>query len=130
MTITARPRPDTTRGTTDRVKTGCGNFYITVNWGEMGVCEVFAQMGKAGGCVCAQTEAICRLASLALRGGLGVEKVVQQLVGIQCPLPMWENGVQVVSCADAVAKVLQKRAKKGDEDGNGEDDGNGPPTGK
>ena len=97
-----------TTGVTERVTTGCGYIYVTVNADERGICEVFSSLGKAGGCASAQLEATCRLISLALRSGVGVAKVVRQLRGIRCPSIAWENGKAVLSCSDAIASVLEK----------------------
>ena len=52
------------------MRTGDGTLYVTVNEDENGLCEVFTAIGKAGGTVAAQTEAISRLISLALRSGV------------------------------------------------------------
>ena len=65
-----RPRPAITRGVTERIRTGDGSLFITINEDEAGMCEVFASLGKAGGAAAAQSEAMCRLISLALRSGL------------------------------------------------------------
>jgi len=103
-----RERPKVTRGVTERVSTGCGYIYVTVNFDDQGIFEVFATLGKAGGCAAAQLEAISRLISLALRSGIEVDSIVRHLRGIRCPFIAWEKGHAVLSCADAIASVLQK----------------------
>ncbi|MFC2052512.1 vitamin B12-dependent ribonucleotide reductase, partial [Chloroflexota bacterium] len=109
--IAPRKRSKVTSGITERVTTGCGYIYVTVNSDEKGICEVFSTLGKAGGCASAQLEATCRLISLALRARVDVTKVVRQLRGIRCPSIAWEEGKAVLSCADAIASVLEKHIK-------------------
>ena len=105
---TPRQRPKVTKGVTERVNTGCGYIYVTVNFDEQGICEVFSSLGKAGGCASAQLEATCRLISLALRSGIETASITKQLRAIRCPSVAWEQGKLVLSCSDAIGSVLEK----------------------
>jgi ribonucleoside-diphosphate reductase alpha chain len=110
--LAPRKRPKVTRGVTERVNTGCGYIYVTVNFDSKGISEVFTTLGKAGGCAAAQLEAISRLTSVALRSGIDIDSIVKHLRGIRCPSIAWEQGHAILSCADAIASVLEKYAKK------------------
>ena len=101
-----RLRPTQTLGLTRRIKTGEGTLYITINEDEQGLCEVFTTIGKAGGNAAAQSEAISRLISLALRSGVNPQSIVRQLKGISGPNPTWEDGRLILSTPDAIGKAL------------------------
>jgi len=105
--ITPRPRPQVTMGVTEKIKIGCGNLYVSVNADEQGICEVFTNTGRAGGCA-SQSEATARLISIALRSGLAVEAIIEQIRGIRCPACIRREGVNVTSCPDAISKVIKK----------------------
>ena len=96
-----------TTGITERVKIGCGNLYITVNYDDKGICEIFTNTGKAGGCP-SQSEATARLASIALRSGIDVRSIIDQLKGIRCPSTIRQSGMKCTSCPDAIAKAIER----------------------
>jgi ribonucleoside-diphosphate reductase alpha chain len=115
-----RSRPAITTGLTEKVKIGCGNLYITANYDEKGICEVITNLGRAGGCP-SQSEATSRIISIALRSGVKVEAIIEQLRGIRCHSTLSQRAkgnqeIKVLSCPDAIARTLEKLMDMG---GNG-----------
>ncbi len=107
---TTRPsRPRLLTGETERMDTGCGKLFVIMNDDEHGPREVFANMGKAGGCASSNTEALGRLISLALKKGASPADVVGQLKGIRCHVPYGVGPNATLSCADAIGKAIERR---------------------
>ena len=112
--LVPRQRPESVKGLTDRVRTGHGNMFVTVNYDEDGnPFEVFTTHGKAGGCDAAHLDGISRLISMAFRSGVDPNQVVEQLEGITC-CPVWDGGTLVRSAEDALARVLRKHLADGE----------------
>jgi ribonucleoside-diphosphate reductase alpha chain len=103
-----KQRPKQLSGHTYQITTGCGKIYITINEHDGKPFEIFATIGKAGGCACAQTEAIGRLVSLGLQRGIVSSHFIKSLSGICCHSALIADGDKIMSCADAVAKVLKE----------------------
>jgi ribonucleoside-diphosphate reductase alpha chain len=106
ITREVKNRPQVLKGVTEKIKTGYGNLYVTINILDGKPFEVFAQIGKSGYSTMADTEAICRLVSLAFRSGVPVKKVINQLKGIGGSSPVFGNGGLISSIPDAIAHVL------------------------
>jgi len=104
------PRPVSTHGMTHRLDTSCGKLYLTINYqpdnGE--IIETFITTGSDGGCL-VYTEAASRMISLAIRGGIAVDEIVEQLLSTHsCPSYMLAKGKgrklsPGKSCASAIA---------------------------
>ncbi len=108
-----RNRPDIVFGFTQKVKTGLGDLYLTVNEIDGKPFEVFATIGKSGRSVTAKAEAIGRLVSLALRAGVEVSSIVGQLKGIGGENPVFQKKGLLLSIPDAVSWVLENRYLQG-----------------
>ena len=105
--IRARERQKVTTGTTEKVRIGCGNLYVTVNSDDLGICEVFTSLGRAGGCP-SQSEATSRLISLGLRAGIDIEEITEQLKGIRCMSSIRSKQAEVLSCPDPIGRAIEK----------------------
>ncbi|MHA2155528.1 MAG: ribonucleotide reductase N-terminal alpha domain-containing protein [Candidatus Hodarchaeales archaeon] len=115
-----RHRPSVTQGITERVRVGCGtNLFITINEDEEGLTELFLSLGKSGGCVASHIEAMGRLISLTLRSRIEPEEIILQLKAIRCPSPTFGPDGPVLSCADAVAKSVERFIERYSQNGNG-----------
>jgi ribonucleoside-diphosphate reductase alpha chain len=106
--VRVEERPVRLEGFTEKVRTGYGNLYVTVNVRDGLPFEVFAHIGKSGYTTMADTEAICRLVSLALRSQVPVEQVIRQLRGIGGASQVYSNGSRISSIPDAIAQVLNR----------------------
>lgn len=104
-------RPRVLGGLTIGVKTGCGNMYVQLNWYNGRLFEVFATLGRSGGCAMASNEALTRSVTTGLRWGSGVpiSEYIDQLLNIKCPNQVLiPKDRTVLSCADGLARVLRE----------------------
>ena len=103
-----RPRPDTLIGLTKMQHTGDGKLYVTMNYDEEGLREVFPVVGRSGGTIFSLTEAIGRLISLALQYHVPVREIVHKLIGIRSANVFGIGPKQVLSIPDAIGKVMNQ----------------------
>jgi len=114
-------RPRVLAGLTIKVPTGCGNMYVILNWKDGRLFEVFATLGKSGGCSQCYSEALTRSITAGLRsrskeegaeGQVNVDDYVDQLANIRCPNPhSFPKEESNVSCVDAISKALKEFGK-------------------
>ncbi len=108
-----RTRPNVLRGTTRKMTSPLGDVFITINEDEAHhPFEVFATLGKAGSIAMADTEAIGRLISLALRFGIPVSEIHAQLRGISSDRAVGFGLNKVLSVPDAIAQAIQAREQE------------------
>src|SRR5206468_3342675 len=104
-----RSRPDLLKGSTRRVETPLGTMYVTITEDDKGQpFEVFISLGKAGGALMADVEAIGRLISLALRSGIPLREVYRQLRGISSDRVGGLGPNKVLSVPDAIGIAIEK----------------------
>ena len=104
-----RQRPQALRGYTMKMMSPLGDMYVTINEDDQGrPFEVFCTLGKAGGAAMADAEAIGRLVSLALRSGIPISRVKDQLRGISCDRAVGVGPNKVLSVPDAVGQAIER----------------------
>jgi ribonucleoside-diphosphate reductase alpha chain len=104
-----RSRPDMLRGTTRRIETPLGTLYVTITEDDRGQpFEIFMSLGKAGGALMADVEAIGRLISLSLRSGIPMKEIHRQLRGISSDRSIGLGPNKVMSVPDAVGIAIEK----------------------
>ena len=105
----------TTHGNTYYRRTACGGLYLTVNRDDEGnVVEMFVSTSKGGICQ-ANIGAVNRMVSVALRSGVRVDEIADQLKGITCQAcaRLMAKGEKLdgISCADIIGKTLMEFAE-------------------
>jgi ribonucleoside-diphosphate reductase alpha chain len=104
-----RQRPSALRGYTMKMNSPLGDLYVTINEDERGrPFEVFCTLGKAGGAAMADAEAMGRLMSLALRSGISIQQVKDQVRGISCDRAVGLGPNKVLSVPDAVGQAIER----------------------
>lgn len=102
--------PEIVSGIRVRQMTPFGNMHIniTVDPKSERELEVFAQLGKGGDLANSDLEAICRLISLWLRSGGGLEHVIRQLHSIGSSLQVSTKEGKIMSLGDGLARALRR----------------------
>ena len=100
-------RPKVMEGRTLKLKLPQGSIYLTANLVEGQIKEVFVTLGKSGADENADAAALGRLISLYLQHGGDIKNVIGTLKGIKGKYVSWDEGTQLQSIPDAIAKALE-----------------------
>ena len=105
-----RSRPDALQGMSQRIDTGYGKLYVTINEDPQTgrPFELFANIGHSGGFTNSFTEALAKTISTALRSGVDPEEIVDELKGTRSPKVAWDKGEQINSIPDAIGTALRR----------------------
>src|SRR5207249_386609 len=104
-----RSRPELLKGAVRRLETPLGTLYVTITEDDKGQpFEVFMSLGKAGGALMADVEAMGRLISLALRSGIPLKEIHRQLRGISSDRVVGLGPNKVMSVPDAIGIAIEK----------------------
>jgi ribonucleoside-diphosphate reductase alpha chain len=90
------------RSKTLELKTGCGNLSVTIVEDK----TIFITHGRNGSCSFSMIESIARMINLLLKKGDTLDEIRKQLSGIRCANPFNNGKIEVLSCADAIAKAI------------------------
>src|SRR5256885_1466098 len=97
------------KGSTRRIETPLGTMYVTITEDDRGQpFEVFISLGKAGGALMADVEAVGRLISLGLRSGIPMREIYRQLRGISSDRAVGLGPNKVLSVPDAIGIAIEK----------------------
>ena len=113
----SRKKLGMTVGATHCKKCACGTLYITTNLDKDGnLVEVFTHTSKGGICQ-ANLNSNTRLISLALRSGVKIDEIEDQLKGIHCPACQMakSKGHQIdgLSCPDIISRTIKEFVDSG-----------------
>ncbi len=104
-----RSRPELLTAGTRKLSTPLGTMYVTITEDDKGQpFEMFISLGKAGGALMADVEAIGRLISLALRSGIPLTEIHRQLRGISSDRVTGLGPTKVLSVPDAIGIAIER----------------------
>lgn len=103
-----RPRPEVLQAVSRILQTGYGPMCLILGRDALGPYDLKAQLGKSGSREAAEAEALARLTSLLLSTGIDIRRIAEELGGIRAPQTAVDRGEEILSCADAISKFLER----------------------
>ena len=104
------PRPKVLNGGTWQVNTPCGEIYVTVNFKDDRLQEVFFRYKEKsqGSCHSTMANGLGMMTSYALRSGADAPDIIKCLKGHCCERTWaYMDGKPITSCLDAIGKAIE-----------------------
>lgn len=107
-------RPRELSGPTYKIKTPCGNMYLTINKKNELPYEAFITGGHSGVCFNAISESFARLISLSFRYKVPLDEISDQMKGINCNRTIYDDiekegkKQKIISCIDGISGILKR----------------------
>ena len=112
----AKERPKVLKGKTEKILTGCGNLYITINSDEKEEpCEVRLQIGKSGSCARSLLEVIGIQWSIMLQyidKDVIIKNLKKNIRGVSCGQEFRLDDKRYSSCIDKIAQRMLVELKE------------------
>ncbi len=104
-----RERPDALQGVSQRIDTGYGKVYVTINEDPRPANRSNCSRTSATrGFTNSFTEALAKVISTSLRSGVDPEEIVDELCGTRSPKVAWDKGEQIQSIPDAIGTAMRR----------------------
>jgi len=104
------PVADESKSWKKKVESGCGHMTVFINYSdERGIQDFYVAQGGKGGCPSIQ--GVSRMCSLAWRGGIALDAIVDQCSSVKCPASI-KNTKDYKSCSDIIGKVILEFCSK------------------
>lgn len=106
-------RPRVLQADIVKTRTGSGTLYTSIGRDENQLpIELFINISKHGSEVSVFSEALGRVISIALQGGVPVDQIGDSIIGIVGDKPTWDKGKLIKSIPDAIGRILKDYAKR------------------
>ncbi len=109
------PSPAPKQSWTYERSTSCGKLYTTVGEKTGKITYLSLHMGKPGGCSACFLDSLGRTIGRSLEFGIPPKKIISDLVGCRCHAPKTTDGVEILSCPDALGKILKEHIEAREE---------------
>jgi ribonucleoside-diphosphate reductase alpha chain len=107
MLAWSKNRPDILTGITKKYLTACGKLYITVNYHNNIILEVFTTNPQNAYC-CSELDVLCRTISNSLQSCSDIENLIEVLKDTSCKKCTGFSKNRYYSCPSAIGHCIEQ----------------------